>query len=377
MFVAVRDLKFAKGRFALMGGVVALITLLVVMLSALTAGLAKENTSAVLGLPGDHMVFAEPASGQSIGFADSQIGGDTLAAWQDAPGVTSAAPLQIQPTRLQAGDRTASVAAFAAPEGSALPPEQVPDGEVLLPEELAKELSLSVGDTVQISGQETTVGTIAGDDSYSHMPVAWLPGGLDLGVGDAGGLTAPAGAGSAGTSVATPGGADPEGASVLVLSTTGEVDLDAVDTTNGTTTVPLADSVQALASYSSENGSLQLMRGLLLLISALVIGAFFTVWTVQRRGEIAVLKAVGAATGYLVRDAVGQALVLLLIGTAIGAGVATGIGALAAGAVPFVLDLSTVLLPVGLLIVLGLIGAGVSLKQITSVDPLTALGSAG
>src|SRR5699024_2015273 len=122
-------------------------------------------------------------------------------------------------------------------------------------------------------------------------------------------------------------------ATVLVLSTDGLTDADreATDAAAGTETVPLADSVQALASFSSENGSLQLMRGLLLVISALVIGAFFTVWTVQRTPEIAVLKAVGASTGYLVKDAVGQALVLLVLGTGLGARAATGLGLLAAG----------------------------------------------
>jgi putative ABC transport system permease protein len=35
----------------------------------------------------------------------------------------------------------------------------------------------------------------------------------------------------------------------------------------------------------------------------LVIGAFFTVWTIQRTQEIGLLKALGASTGYLVRDA--------------------------------------------------------------------------
>src|SRR5699024_4284054 len=40
VFVAFRDIRFAKGRFALMGSVIALITLLIVLLSGLTAGLA-------------------------------------------------------------------------------------------------------------------------------------------------------------------------------------------------------------------------------------------------------------------------------------------------------------------------------------------------
>ena len=47
VFLAIRDIRFAKGRFAMMGGVVALITLLLVMLSGLTAGLAEQSTSAI------------------------------------------------------------------------------------------------------------------------------------------------------------------------------------------------------------------------------------------------------------------------------------------------------------------------------------------
>jgi putative ABC transport system permease protein len=119
------------------------------------------------------------------------------------------------------------------------------------------------------------------------------------------------------------------------------------------------------------------MRGFLFVISALVIGAFFTVWTIQRSGDIAVLKALGASTPYLLRDALGQAVLLLTAGTLLGAGLATGIGGLVRGGdVPFVLDAPTVLGPVGVMIALGALGAGLSVRRITAVDPLTALGSA-
>lgn len=43
---------------------------------------------------------------------------------------------------------------------------------------------------------------------------------------------------------------------------------------------------------------------------------------------------------------------------------------------PFVLDLTTTLGPAAVLIVLGVIGAALSIRRITAVDPLTALGSA-
>ena len=60
MFVAWRDLRFAKGRFALMGAVIVLITLLVGLLSGLTAGLARQNISAITDLNADRIVFSDP-----------------------------------------------------------------------------------------------------------------------------------------------------------------------------------------------------------------------------------------------------------------------------------------------------------------------------
>lgn len=165
-------------------------------------------------------------------------------------------------------------------------------------------------------------------------------------------------------------------ATVVGLSTVSGVDLTAADERIGTDTVPTADAKSAVGSYSSENGSLQLMRAFLFAISALVIGAFFTVWTIQRSGDVAVLKALGASTAYLLRDALGQAVALLTIGTVVGTGLAAGVGALVGGTVPFVLDIGTVALPALIIIVLGAFGAGLSINRITSVDPLTALGSA-
>src|SRR5690242_10416412 len=103
MFVAWRDLRFAKGRFALMGTVVVLITLLVGLLSGLTAGLARENTSAVTGLNADHLAFAAPPGGRSVSFTDSSVGADAWRAWAGRPGVEAAQPLGIRTLNATAG----------------------------------------------------------------------------------------------------------------------------------------------------------------------------------------------------------------------------------------------------------------------------------
>lgn len=261
------------------------------------------------------------------------------------PDVRDAEPLGITLSR-------AGVSVFGVVPGSFLDPAvgKLGDGSAVLSTGAAEALEVRVGDSVRVDGLSLRVAAVAGDDSFSHTPVLW-------------------------TSLAdyqrlAPGSA----ATVVALRTDGS--FAAADGPPGTTVLTRHDARAAIGSFAAENGSLQLMRGLLFAISALVIGAFFTVWTIQRSGDIAVLKALGAGTWYLLRDALGQALVLLVAGTAVGAGLAAVVGRLAAGSVPLVLDAGTVLLPAGVLVALGAIGAALSVRRITSVDPLTALGSA-
>ncbi|MGW7364683.1 ABC transporter permease [Streptomyces sp. NPDC054841] len=358
MFVAWRDLRFAKGRFTLMGSVIVLITLLVGLLSGLTAGLARENVSAVTGLPADHLAFAAPPSGRSVSFTDSTVTEGAWRAWASRPGVTFAQPVGIRTLSASAGDRTAAVSVFGVEPDGGIAPARLAPGRAVLSVGAAEELGASVGDSVRIGPRNATVAAVAGDASYSHTPVVWtaLDDWQELG---------------------RTGTTPRRQATVIALRTDGGADLAAGDAAAGTETRTVADALTAIGSYQAESGSLQLMRGFLFAISALVVGAFFTVWTIQRSADIAVLKALGAATGYLLRDALGQAVLMLGAGTLLGTALAAGTGALVAGGdVPFVLEPSTVLLPAAVMIVLGVLGAALSVRRITAVDPLTALGSA-
>ncbi|MHA6802303.1 ABC transporter permease [Salinifilum ghardaiensis] len=356
MFVAWRDLRFAKGRFALMGTVVVLMTLLVGLLSGLTAGLGRDSTSAITGLPADHLAFAEPASGQTPSFTESSVEEPVWQQWAGTPGVENADPLGISRGKATVGQRTASASVFGTAPGASLAPraERIAPGAAVLSTGAAEELDAHRGEAVTLNGRELRVAAVSGDASYSHTPVIWtsLADWQDMSPGRSG-----------------------EHATVVALSTSGDVPLGEVDEQLGTRTMSRSESLSAISSYSSENASLQMMRGFLFAIAALVVGAFFTVWTIQRSRDIAVLKALGARTGYLLRDALGQALVLLVGGTAAGTALAAGIGALAAGTVPFVLDASTLLVPAAVMVVLGLVGAALSVRRITAVDPLAALGA--
>lgn len=361
VFVAWRDLKFAKGRFALMATVIVLITLLVGLLSGLIAGLSRQNISAITGLPADAIAFAAPADGQDLSYADSTVTEKQWRRWARTPGVTRAEPLGIATTRATAGGISAGVSAFGVQPGSRLAPDgdRINDHAVVLSAPAADDLGLKPGDSITLTGRRLTVAAVRGDAYFSHTPVIWTS--LDVW-----------------RKAAPPtGNGDGPTATVIALDTAPGADLTAADRAAGTKTVSREDSLSAIGSYASENGSLQLMRGFLFAISALVVGAFFTVWTIQRSGDIAVLKALGAATTHVLKDALGQAAVLLVGGTLLGTAIAVGIGAAVAdSAVPFVLTPATVLLPAAVIILLGALGAALSIRRITSVDPLTALGSA-
>ncbi|WP_227997089.1 ABC transporter permease [Nocardia australiensis] len=354
MFVALRDLRAARGRFLLITLVVTLVALLVSFLSGLTAGLAHQNISAVEAISADAVVFAD--TGADPSFDASALTTQQVAAWQSAAGPDGTVdPIGISHAGAAVAGRDdgqpAQVALFGA-AGSAFGDRGATEqGTVVLSSGAAKALDAQPGDRVTLESGTFTVASVGGDDWYSHTPVVWM----------------------------TPADwqtVSPRGGAATVLAVSGIPNIDAVNEIAHTTTTSVSGSLSALGAYEAENGSLTLMTVLLFAISALVIGAFFTVWTVQRGPDIATLKALGATSGSLVRDALAQAAIVLAAGVTIGLTITVIAATFMGDALPFVLSLATTLLPALALIVLGLLGAAFALRFLFTTDPLTALNAA-
>ncbi|MFC4225293.1 ABC transporter permease [Lysinibacter cavernae] len=363
MFVAWRELAVARGRFALIGSVVTLITVLVGFLGGLTFGLANANISALTSLTANTIVFGSGDSAdtsQEPTYASSQVTANELAMWRGAHGVEHAEPLGIATVKAFAanGDSSAITlfgvsSSFDSVGGS----QQLPtsDDGIVLSAAAAKNLGALQGDDVTVAGTTFTVDAVNGNSEYSHTGVAYAS--LDNWRVIVGQQT---------------GGGEQPFATVFAVTASG-ADLAKIDAEAGTTATGIWTSLLSLESFKSEIGSLGMMMALLFGISALVIGAFFTVWTLQRHGDVAVLKALGASTASLVKDALGQALAVLVAGVGLGLILTIGLGLLAASALPFVLSPLTTLLPAAIMIVLGLAGAAFALRSVTTVDPLAAL----
>lgn len=360
MFVAWRDLRFARGRFALIISVIVLITLLVGLLSGLMTGLRGQNISAVEHLTADQIVFAAPPAEAKLSFTDSLLSEAQVAAWVEAGGATTVQPIGVSMARLTAGAQQVAVSLFGvAPEFTAAPGVATPQdsGDLVLSEEVAAGLGVVAGDEVAIAGQPYEIAAVGQDLWFSHTPVVWM----NLADWQ--------------QTVAATGAPDGTAATALAVSGIDEARAAQVNQQAGTVTTSVAESFNAIGGFSSENGSLMAMLGMLLLISGLVIGSFFMVWTIQRTADIAILKALGASSAALVRDALGQAVVVLAIGVGAGLALTVILGRAAAQAVPFVINPGTTLLPGALLMALGVIGAAFALRIILKSDPLTAIGS--
>lgn len=371
MFLALRELSFARGRFALMGTVVALVAVLMVLLSGLSVGLVNDGVSGLKKAPATHFAFVEDVDTSSA-FSRSVVTDDAYEAWQGEGGVEDVARFgnTLVNGRTDA-DVEIDLALFGVDAGSFMDPD-VAQGEGLadhprgvVVSETALDEGVELGDTVtvdQLGTELEVVGVLDGQHTFGHIDVGYV--GMEVWQEIASG-TRP--------DETVPEHARHEFTAVALLGD--DLDPAAGDRAAGTTTLTREASFDASPGYSAETMTLDMIRWFLYAIAALVVGAFFTVVTIQRRGEIAVMRAMGASKGYLVRDSLAQSFLLLLASVAVGVAAGTGFGAfLSSTPMPFHLEAADVLVASALVVVLGMVGAVVAVLRITRVDPLSALG---
>ena len=320
MFVGLREIMKAKGRFGLIAGTVGLITLLVVMLTGLTNGLGEQNTEALEALDAKSVVFQDM---DEPSYMTSRVTAEE-----------GTVPLGTgQTLLLRENGKEESISILGLPKGT-----ELPGGEVLGDGAVAsRELHVAPGDELSVGGTPITVDAVTDDLYFSHTAVLWVN--------------------TADWKAAMH--TDADGTVLLASDDRG---------------MSMKDSFNGLAAYKSEQASFNMILGFLYAIAALVIVAFLTVWTMQRTRDLAILKAIGASNSYLRKDALGQAAVLLGIGAAVGALIALGIGLAASKVAPFSLTVLTVAGPPLAIWAIGMVGAFIATRQITKVEPQLALG---
>jgi putative ABC transport system permease protein len=360
MYVALRELWAARARFALVGAVIALVAMMATLLSGLAAGLVDDGISGLRQLPMTHLAMEPGSKGN---FSRSILTPANLKPWEHVNGV-EASPIGVSFANAKgARGESASIALFGVAPGSFLAPR--PDAQqalagpqgLVLSHTLEKQ-GIKVGDRLTIAGSEQTLPVLGFTytGSYGHVPIAFT---------------------QLSTWQQVFYGKSANGRfSAIALNVSKGANLAAINQVAQTETMTKTAAYAGSPGYSGETQTMSLIRTFLLAISALVVGSFFTVWTIQRVRQIALMKALGGTTSYVLRDSLGQIAIVQIIATVIGATAAVLLGlAIEGGSVPFHLEAGPVASTVGLLIALGMLGCLIAIRRITRMDPAAALRS--
>lgn len=141
-----------------------------------------------------------------------------------------------------------------------------------------------------------------------------------------------------------------------------------------TETVTKAQAIQGIPGYKEENGSIIMMLAFLLIISAFVLAVFFYVLTLQKSNQFGILKAIGASNRFLGLTIVSQVFLLSIVSIGVGILLTYGTASILPADMPFSLDIKLVAIYSIILLVIAILSSLISVRKITKIDPLQAIG---
>lgn len=362
MFLAWKEIKYSKTRFALIIGVVVLISYLVFFLTGLAYGLAQENRTSIDKWDATGIVLADESNlniNMSM-FPKDQI--DEVEADETAGlGIASSV---VQLTEESDEDSKVNVTFFGIDSEEFIAPEII-EGEMFTEsDEVVGDLSLrdeegyNIGDELSLAGMDTTV-TLVGftdDSKFNVAPVLYTNHETYQHIRASGF-----------------GEREEEIISAVVVRD-GDNNLDSVSI--GTDDLELYDInefISNLPGYNAQVLTFGLMIGFLVIIAAMIIGIFIYVLTLQKSSMLGVMKAQGISSKYIGKSVVGQTFLLSAIGVLTGLGLTLGTGIVLPNAVPFQNNILFFITITTLLVVVALLGAFFSVRTVVKIDPLEAI----
>jgi putative ABC transport system permease protein len=381
-FLAFKEIWRNKGRFLLVGLVIALITTLVLFIAGLAEGLGAGNIEYLQKLDAELVLFQEDVE---LSTSASQISRSKLNGIKRVEGVNDAGligfssasvllgdekdPLDISLIGVEAGKPGEPIAY----EGRGLKGKR--GDEAVIGRNVALRTGLDVGDELTIKSVQGTdeelytlkVVGISDGQQYFIRPSVFVPY-----------LTW--------DKIKPQGFVENNDQSELIFNV-GAVKLESVENPEAMAgrlegqvskieAVDRRTAYEATPGYSAQQSTLNTIRIFTLLIGVLVIGGFFQIQTLQKVAQIGMLKAIGASTSTIALAFVLQIIYITLLGVTIGI-----VGTLALSlsfpvSVPIVFTPESVSVAVVSLVVIGPLGGLVSLVYLLRVEPLTALGLA-
>lgn len=378
-YLALKELWRSRGKFVLFSLVIALITVLVLFVAALGEGLGAGNREYLAQLNGELVIYQE---GVELSIARSRIARSKINDIHRVDGVRDAGPVGFSSVSLVvSADRLPlDVSMIGVEPGKPGEPAVRRGAQLgrrsqkgaLIDANVAALTGLDVGDILSVKSIQGTVEElytlevlgVTDSQKYSIRPSIFVPY-----------LT---------WDKVRPRGANETGTEELVYNI---VVVSLEDLRNSKdmvgflerqveniTAVDKKTAYEATPGYSAQQSTLNTQRTFALLIGILVIGGFFQIQTLQKVGQIGMLKAIGGSNSTVVVAAIVQVVAVTVMGILMGTVATLAISLSFPPNIPIIFEPRVVGLSVVSLLLIGPLGSLVSIRYALKVEPLAALG---
>jgi len=358
MFLAINEIKDAKLRYSLIVGLLTLVSYLMFFLSGLAFGLIDQNRSSIDQWKADTVLLSSEAN-KTIGLSNLKLSDkESLSADNVEPFSQMVTVAMTEKNSNEAVKQKVSI--FGVNNGSFLIPPVIQGrtfeakNEVVIEKSLSEKEGYSIGDTIKTANSDTEL-KIVGYTEKSRFNVAPV---IYMNINDFQVLK-----------YGNKKSIDNPIINAFVVK--GELkDYDSSIFQK----VSIADFINELPGYSAQILTFGLMIGFLIVISAIIIGIFMYVLTIQKTPIFGIMKAQGISNGIIGISVLSQTFLLSLVGSILGLVGTWGTSLVLPSAVPFLgngLYYSIIFVS---LIIFSLVGTLFSVLAIRKIDPLKAIG---
>lgn len=353
MFLAWKEIKYNKARFALVISLIVLITYLVYFLIALAYGLASSYTNVITTISPNNIILSDDSNDNvMMSMLDNEIFDNLELEGEKAKLGIFPAIVILNQNDTNILETKEEVYVFGIEDLKFFIPNsktQLNDNEIIVDNSLQKK-GYEIGDYISISGTKIKWKIVGFTNkmTFQTAPVMFvnLNNWQEYRFNNTN----------------------------TNLYNTIWVKGKITNLNNNLTTYTTNEYANTLPGYTAQVLTFSLMIGFLIVIIAFVLGIFIYVLTIQKSNMFGVMKAQGISSRYIGNSVISQTIILVTIGAAIGFLLTTITGLLLTSKVPFANNFILYTLVTIAFYIFTIIGALFSYKAVVKIDPVKAIG---